>query len=58
MTKKKETKVEVETPQMEEQVTVKEPIAKIVGNKAHDKKLKQAIKSAQETVVILINLME
>ena len=29
MTKKKETKVEVETPQMEEQVTVKEPIAKI-----------------------------
>ena len=35
---------------------IKEPIAKIVGNKAHDKKLKQAIKSAQETVVILSGL--
>ena len=35
---------------------IKEPIAKIVGNKAHDKRLKQAIKSAQETVVILSGL--
>ena len=35
---------------------IKEPIAKIIGNKAHDKRLKQAIKSAQETVVILSGL--
>jgi len=35
---------------------IKEPIAKIVGDKAHDKRLKQVIKSAQETVVILSGL--
>ena len=35
---------------------IKEPIAKIIGNKAHDKRLKQAMKSAQETVVILSGL--